>query len=155
MDAGRDWDVLAPRILTPPASQQLVVDTYSIGFDYHCLVEFRLSTPTEIPFYDYLVLGFLIPTNDFSFHFGTDHNSYLFTFYGDLDQRAEITPIITSSPDHFYFIEAPIDNLHFARIFLFIFERKWFFPCNQIDLLHFSRYRNSFLTVIFLLPAMD
>ena len=123
MDAGRDRHVLAHRILTPPASQQPMVDIRSIGFDYHCLAEFRLSTPTEIPFYNYLILGFLIPTNNFSFHFGTDHNLYLFTFYGDLDLRAEITPIITSSPDHFYFIEAPIDNLHFARIFLFLLER--------------------------------
>jgi hypothetical protein len=155
MDAGRDWVVLAPGIPTSPASQQPVVDTHFNWFDYHCLVEFRLSTPTEIPFYNYLDLSLHIPTNNFPFLFGTDHNSYLFTFYGDLDLRAKNAPTIISAPNCFDLIKTPIDNLHFARIFLLLLERKWFFQNASIDLPNSSCHRNSFSAIIYLLPSMD
>jgi hypothetical protein len=155
MDAGRDWFVLAPGIPTSPASQQPMVDTHFNWFDYHCLVEFRLSSPTEIPLHNYVDLSLPISTNNFAFLFGTDHNPYLFTFYGDFNLWAQNSPIINSSPDRFDPFETPINNFLLARISLFLLERKWFFQSTSIDFPNSSRYRSPFPSIILLLPAMD
>ena len=155
MDAGRGWDVLAPGIPASPASQQPVVDTHSDWFDFDCLVEFGVPTPTKTLIHNFFDLGLPVSANNCPFLFGTDHNPYLFTFYGDLNLWAKNAPTLISARNRFDPFETPIDNLHFARIFFLLLERKWFFPNISIDLPNSSRHRNSFPSIIHLLPAMD
>lgn len=155
MDAGRGWDILAPGIPASPASQQPVVDIHSDWFDFDCLVEFGVSTPTKTPIHNYFNLGLPVSINNFPFLLGTDHNPYLFTFYGDLNLWAKHAPILISAPNCSDLIKTPIDNLHFARIFLLLLERKWFFQNASIDLPNSSCHRNSFSAIIYLLPSMD
>ena len=104
MDAGRDWHVLAPRVLTSPASQQPVVGTQSDVFNRNCLVEFRPWSPPPVAFRCHLGFGIHIPADDLSFLPGADYNFYLLDLHGDLDLRAQNSLHDISTSNRFDFL---------------------------------------------------
>lgn len=104
MDAGRDWHILAHRILTSPASQQPVVGTQSGFTNRNRLVEFRLWSSPPVAFRGYFGFGIHIPADDLPFLFGADHNFYLLDLHGDLDLRAQNSPHDISTSNRFDFL---------------------------------------------------